>query len=252
MGLPMFHKIADEAQHFIKHTYLHLWGEPTMNPNLPEMIRRTKQFSTVDLATHGLLVDEAMAEAIAECDTVSVSIDGIDQETYERYRVGGKLDDALRGLRLLVKHFRNKVNWTFVVFKENEHQIPMAQRLADEIGAHIGFKPPLFWDRSKMDSNMPTEEKYRRYVLIDGEWQLKADRFKCRELWETVYVLADGKVLTCCYDGAAEYPMGNMSAMSLLDVWNGETYSAMRQKHEGGTLNEMCQRLCQLPAPGLG
>ncbi len=248
MSLELFDRIAREAREFITHTYLHLWGEPTLNKHLPEMIQKTKEFSTIDLATHGLFIDEAMAEAIAPCDTISVSIDGIDQETYEKYRVGGKLEEALRGLRLLVKHAAHKVNWTFVVFKENEHQLEDAQSLADEIGASIGFKPPLFWDKTKMAASMPTEDRFRRYVLSDGEWQLKADRLKCREFWETIYVLPDGNVVTCCYDGGAEYVVGNIRDRSILEVWNGEPYTAMRETHASGHLNAMCQKYCQLPS----
>lgn len=248
MGMDLFEKIVDEAKGFVRHTYLHLWGEPTLNRNLPQMIRQVKQFSTVDLATHGLFINEEMADALAECDTLSVSIDGIDQETYEKYRVGGNLDKALAGLRLLIQKCGHKVNWTFVVFRENEHQLPAAQQLADEIGANIGFKPPLFWDKSKMSASMPTDEKYRRYQLVNGEWQLKADRLRCREFWETMYVLPNGDAVTCCYDGAAEYVVGNVMQNSLLDVWNGEPYSAMRAKHQSGMLNEMCVKHCQMLA----
>ncbi len=248
MGMDLFDRIAAEARDYVRHTYLHLWGEPTLNKNLPEMIRKTKEFSTVDVATHGLFVDEPMAEALAECDTISVSIDGIDQETYELYRRGGQLDDALRGLRLLVAKCGHKVNWTFVVFKENQHQIPAAQQLAGEIGAHIGFKPPLFWDVTRIGESMPDDEKYRRYAIKDGSWKLKADRLKCREFWETVYVLANGDVVTCCYDGNAEYVVGNVYQNSLLDVWNGPAYSLMRESHQCGILNEMCEKYCQLPA----
>lgn len=247
MPMDLFDKISSEAQGFVEHTYLHLWGEPTLNRNLPKMIRRIKEFSTVDLATHGLFIDEAMAEAIVPCDTISVSIDGITQEVYERYRVGGKLNDAIRGLKLLIAAAGKKINWTFVVFKDNEHQIPEAQLLANEIGACIGFKPPLFWDRSKMDTQMPTMEEHRRYTLVDGEWVLKADRLKCREFWQTMYVLPNGDAVTCCYDGAAEYVVGNVRDKTLLDVWNGEPYTKMRASHEGGVLNEMCERFCQLP-----
>ncbi len=246
--MELFDRLMAEARDYIKHTYLHLWGEPTLNPNLPEMIRKTKEFSTVDLATHGLFVDEAMAESLSECDTISVSIDGIDQETYERYRVGGKVEDALRGLKLLVAKCGHKVNWTYVVFKDNEHQLDAAQKLADEIGAHIGFKPPLFWDKTKMDASMPTDEKHRRYALVNGAWVLKADRLKCREFWETVYVLPNGDVVTCCYDGAARHVVGNVNQKSLLEVWNDAPYTAMRTSHEAGNLNAMCREFCQLPA----
>lgn len=251
MSMDLFNRLADEAQGYIKHTYLHLWGEPTLNKHLPEMIRRTRQFSTVDLATHGLFIDEALADVLVECDTLSVSIDGIDQATYEQYRVGGKVETALRGLRMLVAKRqalgKPKVNWTYVVFRNNEGQIPEAQRLADEIGANIGFKPPLFWDRTHMTANMPSDEKHRRYVMVDGEWKLKADRLKCREFWETVYVLPNGNVLTCCYDGAGEYPTGNINGRTLLDVWNGDVYTRMREQHLAGRLNDMCEKYCQLP-----
>lgn len=248
MTMDLFNRVIDEACKFITHTYLHLWGEPTLNKYLPEMIRRVKEFSTIDLATHGLFIDEAMAESLAQCDSLSVSIDGVTQEVYEQYRVGGSLDEAMRGLRLLVEKCPHKVNWSFVVFKENEHQIGEAERIASHIGANLGLKPPVFWDREKMNSSMPTDDRFRRYVLVDGEWKLKADRLKCREFWETVYVLPNGNMVTCCYDGAAEYVVGNVNESSLLDVWNGVKYQAMRDSHEAGRLNEMCLKYCQLPA----
>lgn len=247
MGIGVFNKVIEEARGFIKHCYLSNWGEPSLNKKLPEMIRKTKEFATVDIATHGLFLDEPMAEAMAEADTLSVSIDGIDQETYEKYRVGGKVDEAFRGLRLLIEKCAHKVNWTYVVFKDNEHQIPAAQKLADEFGANIGFKPPLFWDRSRMDAQMPTDDKYRRYQRVNGEWVLKSDPLKCREFWQTIYILPSGDVLTCCYDGNAEWPMGNVKQDSVLDVWNGAEYQKARAQHLSGTLNKTCASYCQLP-----
>jgi radical SAM protein with 4Fe4S-binding SPASM domain len=244
----LFHKVADEAQHFIKHAYLHLWGEPTLNKNLPEMIHRVHEFATIDIATHGLSITDDMAEALALCEVVCVSIDGTDQATYEQYRVGGQLSKALEGLKKLIEVCKPEhLRWLYVVFKENEHEIGMARRMAEKLGVRIEFKSAAFWDRSKMDCSMPSEDKYRRFIKVDGEWQLKADRLKCREFWETIYVLPNGDVITCCYDGRAQYIMGNVLQDSILDIWNGEKYNAMRERHSGGTLNEMCSN-CQMMA----
>lgn len=248
MPMDLFHKVCDEVRGCVKHVYLHLWGEPTLHPQLSEMIRRVKEFATVDLATHGLFVDEANVDDLVKCDTLSVSIDGIDQETYEKYRVGGKLERAMQGMRLLASRAPGRVNWTFVVFKHNEHQLDAAKTLARALGVNFGDKPPLFWDRAQMDSEMPTSEKHRRYTLVNGDWKLKADRLSCREFWETTYVLANGDVITCCYDGKAEWVMGNVKDSSLLDVWNGQAYTAARSNHSAGYLNAMCQEYCQLPA----
>jgi len=221
---------------------------PTLNRELPDMIKRFKEFSTIDLATHGLCITPKLAESIAKCDTVSVSIDGVTQEVYEKYRVCGRLDDAIMGMKTLLAAGA-KVNWTFVVMKHNEHQIPEAMEIAKNLGVKFGAKPPLFWDRSKMDEQMPSDEKYRRYTydIATNRWALKADRLKCREFWETIYVLPNGSVVTCCYDGAAEYVVGNVKETSLLDVWNGEKYTKMRNLHSGGTLNPLCEKYCNLP-----
>lgn len=248
MSMDLFNRIVNEAQDFIKHTYLHLWGEPTLNRNLPEMIRRVKEFSTIDLATHGLGLDDRMIDALAECDAISVSIDGITQPVYETYRVGGRFTEAMSGLSRLIGRCGHKVNWTFVVFRQNEHQMEKAQQFADAIGAHIGFKAPVFWDKTTMSTSMPTEEQFRRYSLVNGEWQLKADRFKCREFWDTAYVLPSGDMITCCYDGAAEYVVGNVNESSVLEVWNGEKYNEMRHRHSGGTLNALCSKHCNMLA----
>lgn len=248
LPMDLFHRVCDEAQGYVRHVYLHLWGEPLIHPKIGEMIRRVKEFATIDLATHGLLVTEENAKDIALCDTISVSIDGTTQETYERYRVGGQLQRAMDGLTMLAETAPGKVGWTFVAFKHNEHEIQAAKELAYILGVKFGDKPPLFWDRSRMDEDMPTDEKHRRYRLVNGEWQLKADRLKCREFWETIYILPSGDVITCCYDGNAEWVMGNVNKTSLIDVWNGPEYQKARSTHLSGKLNSICEKYCNLPS----
>lgn len=250
MAMELFDRIMDQVQSFVKHTYLHLWGEPTLNPNLAEMIRKTKAFSTIDLATHGLFLDDAMVDAITECDAISISIDGVTQATYERYRVGGRLNEAMLGLAKLSAACEKKgksLNWTYVVFKENEHEMNEARRLAECFpNVKLGFKAPVFWNRSAMTASMPTSETYRRYVKVGGEWALKADRFSCREFWQTIYVLPNADIITCCYDGAASEVMGNLNTEALLEIWNGSKYSEMRRNHISGNLNAMCEAHCNL------
>ena len=247
MPMDLFYKVCDEASGFVKHTYLHLWGEPTLHKKLPEMIKRVKEFSTIDLATHGLFIDEELAIEIAKCDTISVSIEGVTQEVYEKYRVGGRLDKAMHGLKLLSEAAPGRVSWTYVVFKSNEHQTADAVEVAKSLSVRLGLKPPIFWDKSKMSSEMPSDESLRRYVYRDGSWQLKADRFKCTEFWTTVYVLPSGNVITCCYDGNSEYVMGNVKESSVMSVWNGEPYRIMRRNHLQKVLNPLCQKHCNLP-----
>jgi radical SAM protein with 4Fe4S-binding SPASM domain len=60
-------------------------------------------------------------------DTIIFAIDGISQETYQRYRQGGNLESALDGIRAMVERKRAlhsltpRINLRFIVMKHNEH-----------------------------------------------------------------------------------------------------------------------------------
>jgi MoaA/NifB/PqqE/SkfB family radical SAM enzyme len=249
MSMDLFEKICSECSPFVKHTYLHLWGEPTMHPKLGEMIKRVKQFSTIDLATHGMFITEKMAEEIALCDTISVSIDGIGQDVYEKYRVRGDYDKAMRGMKLLAKAAPGRVNWTWVLFSFNEHQIDEARKIASEIGVNVGFKPPYLLDERSQKEMLPKGTEYLRYTFdSEGTPVLKSNRYNCREFWETVYVVPNGDVVTCCYDFNNMIVCGNVMKDTLPDVWNGKVYQNLRTEHLARRLNKVCETLCKLPA----
>ena len=245
MDMDMFEKICEEVEGFVTHAYLQMWGEPTLNPNIGKMIKRVRKFATVDLATHGMFVTEEMAVELNEATSLSVSIDGIGQEVYEIYRVKGDYEKAMRGLKLLAKERqrqgKNKVNWTWVVHKQNEHQIPEAQRMGDAMGVNFGAKSPFLIDEDTLTNLHPSEKKYQRY---DGEGLLLADRYACREFWETIYFFVDGNIATCGFDFNGRWYTGNANDESVLDIWNGEKYRQMRRQHLAGELNELCATQC--------
>jgi len=247
MSVELFDKIMSEASKFVKHVYLHLWGEPTLHPEIGYMIKEAKKFATVDLATHGMFVDEKMAQDISLCDSISVSLDGLGQEVYEKYRVRGDYERAMRGMKLLAKAAPGRVNWTWVLFSFNEHQVEDAKKMAAEMGVNIGFKPPYLLDEWAQRELLP-KQGYSRYTIVaDGTPVLRADRYKCREFWETVYVVPNGDVVTCCYDYNNMIVCGNVLQNSLMEVWNGPVYRGLRGDHLNRRLNRVCATLCKLP-----
>lgn len=248
MEWDLFCKVCDQIESFVKHVYCHLWGEPLISPHIGKMIRRAKQFATVDLSTHGLFVTEENADDICQADTLAVSMEGLDQETYEKYRVGGKHSVAMAALQLLAekrKAMGLRINWTWVVTNDNLHQIEDAQKLADSIGnVNFGPKSAYFVSSDVRKQLEPQDEKYKRYHA-DGT--LKANRLACREFWDSAYCMPDGSITTCCYDHNQAWVMGNVNEKTVLEIWNDEPYRAMRRRHLAGTLNEMCSTVCGLP-----
>ena len=243
MDWQMFYELCEQIEPFAKHVYLHLWGEPTLNPDIGKMIRHVKRFATIDLSTHGQTVTEENADDLCEATTLAVSMEGLDQEIYEKYRVGGSFEKAMNGLKILAAKRKN-VNWTWVVTKDNEHQIEDARKIAEELGVNFGPKSPYFVSDSVKAQLEPSEEKFRRY---DHVGELKSNRHACREFWETIYFNPEGDCTTCCFDYNASWKMGNLKENTVLEIWNGEKYRAMRRNHLAGNLNQLCATQCGLP-----
>lgn len=132
----------------IGHFIFEGFGEPLLNPGLPEMISAVKQAypeTVVILSTNGNLPFSGRLSE-APIDHLKVSIDGIAQEPYARYRRGGSfakawdfLDAAARNreLRGTPRH----IEWKYILFdwNDSDEEIRTAARMAQELGVEISF-----------------------------------------------------------------------------------------------------------------
>lgn len=113
-------------------------GEPLLHPYIHDLldIIRTEGFS-LTIETNGILVTEDIAEMLATFKGlfVSVSLDGVDAETFEWVRgVKGSFEKALNGIRNLVKYgIHPQIIMT--IMKCNKDQMEPMVRLAEALDA---------------------------------------------------------------------------------------------------------------------
>ena len=97
----MFSKWAQTVQLFS-------WGEPILNKSFPEMIRYASQSphkirSTTSVNLNVLTNDKQIKGLLtSNLDALHVSIDGVTQEVYEKYRVGGNLETVFNNFKKLL------------------------------------------------------------------------------------------------------------------------------------------------------
>ena len=144
MHFDTYKKVVDEVKDYCVWLTLYSWGEPFLNRRIDEFIayaHEARIATTISTNLNKPLKKE-MAERIIRSglDTMIVSIDGITQEVYEKYRVGGRLDKVLANLQLLVDTKREigsdtpYIEWQFIVMRQNQHQIPEARAMAEAMG----------------------------------------------------------------------------------------------------------------------
>jgi pyruvate-formate lyase-activating enzyme len=118
------------------------YGEPLLNPNTPRFIRMAKAWLLRTMLSTSMSARRFDAEAYASSglDFMTLSIDGATQATYEKYRKKGDLDLVIRNIQSLVEAKRKLgrrsplLNWQFLAFEHNAHEIDSAMTLARTLG----------------------------------------------------------------------------------------------------------------------
>ena len=144
MELELFKSLIDQVGEYVFLILLWEWGEPFINPRIYEMISYAKQrgIKLVTSTNGHLFARKENAEKVVRSglDTLIFALDGISQETYERYRRDGQLETVLQGIRNVVeakKALGSKtplINLRFIVMQHNEHEVGKLHELAESLG----------------------------------------------------------------------------------------------------------------------
>ena len=237
-----FSESIDELSETLIYLYFYFQGEPYLNPDFLDMVKYAtdKGIYTVTSTNAHFLNDENAKRTITSgLDRIIVSIDGTTQETYESYRVGGKLEKVLAGTKNLVKWKKELKSQTphiifqFLVVKPNEHQVEEVQKLADEVGVNqVVFKTAQIYDYKNGNPLIPTIDKFSRYAKqADGTYHIKNKMLnQCWKLWHSCVITWDGRIVPCCFDKDATHKMGDLRTHSFREIWQSEMYDNFRKK----------------------
>lgn len=121
--------------------HLHGVGEPLLNRNLTEIIRRIRRAGgpvVVDFFTNAMLLDRSVSEALVDAgvDRIVFSIDGATKETYEAIHRGARWERLLKNLDGLngVKRERGseypRLQLNLIAMNMNFHEFPELVALA--------------------------------------------------------------------------------------------------------------------------
>lgn len=236
-----FEKTLDQLTGTLMVINFYFQGEPFLNRNLTQMISsaaRRNIFTSTSTNAHFL--DEETARKVVESGLhrLIVSIDGTTQETYQQYRVGGRLERVLEGTRRVLAWKKKlqsstpEVIFQFLVVRPNEHQTGDAIQLARELGVdEVRFKTAQVYDYAQGNPLIPVKDEYSRYRRRkDGTWELK-NRLEnhCWRMWQGCVITWDGFVVPCCFDKDAQHRLGKVGEQSFREIWESKPYRDFRK-----------------------
>ena len=143
-------------------------GEPFIHSEITEAINYAHKSGIYTMSsTNGHFLDPDLSEKIvySGLDRLIISIDGTDQETYQKYRVEGNLAKVLDGVQNLVEaksRLKSKTPYLifqFLVVRHNEHQIPAIYKLAKAYKIdEVKLKTAQIYDYINGSSLIPEQE----------------------------------------------------------------------------------------------
>lgn len=242
MAEDTFKNTVDQLHKHLMYMILYFQGEPYLNKHLFEFVSyaRKKKIYTATSTNAHFLSDENCRKTIQSgLDRLIVSFDGIGQETYEKYRVGGNFEKVKKGLQNIIR-WKNELKSNtphvivqFIVFGTNEHQMEEVKTFCDELGVdELQFKTAQIYHYEKGSPLIPKNEKYSRYKRNeDGTYSLKSTLpNKCYRMWTSNVITWDGKVVPCCFDKDADHQLGDVSKDNMKDIINNKDYIAFRKQ----------------------
>ncbi len=220
----IFKKLADECGRYESFIRLSGGGEPLLHPQILDLIEYAKSAGArIGLITNGSLLTPEKADRLLACgaDTIEVSVDAADPETYSKVRAG--LDFAT-----LVKN----MDYTLKRRSETKSESKVVVSVVNQKAVEDRLKEIVeYWD--KLVDNVIVR-KYLTWNILDEEGSgdptpYLAERVPCPWPFERINVDTRGDVMFCGYDIAGVTDLGNIMEKSLKEIWQGLEMEARRK-----------------------
>ncbi len=246
MPLDTFKSMWDKVKSFTNVVYLLGGGESFMHPNIYEIMEYCKDATIVIHTNANTKMN--FDKIIDYVNQIHFSVDGINQEMYEKYRVNGSFEKVINNIRGLVKAKRQRnaaspeILFKFIAFKHTEQYADEAYELAESLDVD-SFRlepaafPGLHLGIDTYNEFMPTKAEFKRLGYIDFEKnEMCLPRYKdnacCTASFISYFVNVKGDISACCT--LSTHPniitFGNLSENSFEEIWNHPKYQDFRIK----------------------
>ena len=159
--------------------------EPTLHPEILDIVDYFTSFCDVNIATNGSTKTTKFWSKLGEYRVSAYfGIDGTDQDSLNKYRVGSNYKKVQENYRAFIKA-GGHATWQYIVFEHNEHLLEEAKRISIEEGFK-NFRTIYSHREGNNESKTKARQEEQEIVCKYGEQK-------------RVFLSHTGALLPCCF-----------------------------------------------------
>ena len=253
----VFKKIIDDAcQYDLEAVSLHGSGEPTLYKKLPEAIAYCKSKNLkVTCFTNGYALTESLSQKIIDAglDILRISAIGYDAESYHKWMSKPAFERVRKNAKRFQELTNNKTELHFYHLVTDKTQVEKeVEAYKTNWTEYVGAKSEIWLMHNWAGTYGETP-----YSRIN----FSKNQRSCGRMFKPMLQVRSGgldghygAVVACCMvlGRDSEAVLGHLDTQTIDEIWNGELYTELRNKHLSNQWNDIsyckgCDQLYDYP-----
>jgi radical SAM protein with 4Fe4S-binding SPASM domain len=238
MDPSFFRKVIDEcAELGIESIFLNFYGEPVLHEDFLEFVKYAKDRTKarVSFDTNAVAFSREVSEALMKAGSdVTVSLHGLDRETYKRIHGVDAFSRVIRNVNELVT-IRNELKGDNRIYVQTT-KMDITYHTDEEVSTRL---KELFGDGvihsitdcTAIGGFCREDHRMEKTPLVRTS--------PCRYLLDHLAVLWNGDVTVCCSDFDGLLKIGNAKDSTLAEIWGNEQHRKYQRTHLMRRFNSM-------------
>lgn len=231
-----YKKLVDQIKKAkkLKVLWLNKDGEPLLHPKIDQLVAYAKKRDVADrieIYTNGLLLNTSVAKKLIEAklDSLVVSLDAVDRESFEKLKRKNVYDRVVENINNFLKlkdklRAKRPLLSVKMVDLGNKDVINKFKKQWQGIVDCVIIQKLHSWEGS-----LKTHRVWPRGLTRCGG---NKKRYPCNLPWLAPAVNWDATVVPCCVNYRKnELVMGNLKKQSLTEIFNGDNFKELRRAH---------------------
>lgn len=241
MSVSDFSHIINEIKPYTDYIYLHVKGEPLLNPNLDIFLDICDNNKIkVNITTNGTLLKKNF-----DILKKHKCLRQINVSLHSENEVDDYFDDIFLVCKSLSEHVYISYRlWTLndLVLDNNSREV------VDNIISEYNLSPELV---EKVYKEKQIKICENTYINKDNlfEWPSIKSKYNsdgyCHGTIDHIGILVDGTVVPCCLDGDGVINLGNILSTDFVDILNSDRFISMRDNFKNNLCSEELCKKCR-------